>query len=258
MSKNVPPDQSSLAEFRAFFKQKECPICQSAARNLARFYFWFILESYYNPAMMEELKNAHGLCGDHTWRLIDAESPYITGVMYQYLTKNATAKMEEFLEKIRLLKNKTGGFLRRKRKKGDFQILKESFSCLSPCPACASLEEDTKYAITKFLRVLNEPRMKALYKTTAGLCVHHFFRVLSVSEESQAIFLLEDQIARSRNLSEELGRFLESYDYRYPKEKRGEEQNAWRRGAEFFVGKKSDPLGLLKRTKEGRKFSLWL
>lgn len=255
MPKKLPPDSLSLSEFKTYFQRKECPICQSCANKLERFYFWFIIESYYNPNMMEKLKKAQGFCREHTWKLIEAGSPYITGVMYQYLTEDARAKMEECLAKIKSARGKPRRFFRRKRGDRDFQNLKGTFLRLSPCPACASIEENTDRAIGEFLSILEEPGIKPLYKNSGGLCIQHFFRVFSQSDEAKANFLLEDQIERVQKLNGELNRFLESYDYRYPKERKGEEQNSWWQSAEFFAGKKYDPLSLLRRIREGSKLS---
>jgi hypothetical protein len=52
---------------------------------------------------------------------------------------------------------------------------------------------------------------------------------------------------RVRQLNAELSEFLRKIAYQYRNEPKGPEQTSWIRGAEFFVGKRFDPLGLWKR-----------
>lgn len=104
--------------------------------------------------------------------------------------------------------------------------------------------------MTQFLEVLKEEEMKALYLKSDGLCLHHLLQILPISDKKEAIFLIESQLERNEQLREDLCAFLESFDYRYRNEAKGREQTSWVRAAQFFVGRRYDPLSLLKRLED--------
>lgn len=248
--KKSPADSATVAEFLDFFRNsKECPICQSVAKHLERFYFWFIIESYYNPPMMSHLKKAYGFCKEHTWNLIEAGSPYITAVMYEYLTHNIKLEFERLLDEISQGRKSPQSLWRRGGVK-NFPKLKERLARRAACPACATLDENTRRAMENFLGALNDEEMRNLYPKSNGLCVQHLIQVLEISNEPEAIFLLETHVERTQRLNEELHELLRKYDYRYKDEPKGREQNSWVRSGEFFAGKRFDPLALLNRFKD--------
>jgi len=236
-----------LTEIRSSLAKGECPICEIISDRLERFYFWFIKESYYNPSMMDQLKKSYGLCKEHTWKLIEAGRPYITGVMYEYLTRSVKFELERFLKEIRTFETKKRGLLKRKHHPKEFQRKREIFTQRSRCPACEDLIESEREAVAHFALVVREEDVKGLFQESKGLCFHHLLQVLSMSEETEAIFLIEDQMKRVRQLNAELSEFLRKIAYQYRNEPKGPEQTSWIRGAEFFVGKRFDPLGLWKR-----------
>jgi len=240
-------DKLTLGEFRALFEKGGCPICGICARSLERFYFWFVVESYYNPSMIEELKKSYGFCKEHAWKLIETGRDYIIGVMFEYLTESTKIKLEHFLKEIRSSKASKKSRYRWKLRRGDFEKIRETLGHRSQCPACESVELNEKYATGQFLAVLKEQEMKDLYVKSGGLCFHHLQQVLSISDESEAVFLIEDEIKRSQRMNDELGEFLRKVAYQHRNEPQGAEQNSWIRAAEFFVGKGYDPLAMLKR-----------
>jgi len=251
MQKKSTVGQLILTEFKSSFEKGECPICEIISDHLERFYSWFVIESYYNPGMMDELKKAYGFCKEHTWKLIEAGRPYITGVMYEYITHTAELNLEQFLKEIRMLGPKRKSLLKREDERKDFKKMTGIFTQRFQCPACKNLAENERDAVLHFLMVLKEEGMKDLYVKSKGLCLHHLLQVLSISKEAEAIFLIEDQIERTQRLNGELREFLKKFDYRYQNEPKGPEQDSWIRAAKFFVGKRFDPLALIKRLEEG-------
>jgi hypothetical protein len=247
LDKKRTVDKLTLGELKALFEKGGCPICQMCAGSLERFFFWFVKERYYDPSMMEELKEAYGLCKQHTWELIEASKPYITGVMYEYLTETLEKRLSQLLVEIRMVGGKKRGLKRWRNHQKEFEKVRQAFTNRSCCPACKSIEQSEKYASDQFLAVLEEQEMKDLYLKSAGLCFHHLQRVLSISNESEAAFLIEDEIKRSQRLNDELREFLRKVAYEYRNEPKGAEQTSWIRAAEFFVGSRYDPLALLKR-----------
>jgi hypothetical protein len=247
LDKKRTVDKLTLGEFKALFEKGECPICQMCAGTLERFFYWFVRERYYDPSMIEELKESHGLCQQHTWKLLEASKPYITGVMYEYLTETLEKRLSQLLAEIRALGEKKRGLKRWGNHQKEFEKVRKALTDRSCCPACKSIEQSEKYASDQFLAVLKEEEMKNLYLKSGGLCFHHLQRVLSISNESETAFLIEDEIKRSRRLNDELREFLRKVAYEYRDEPKGAEQTSWVRAAEFFVGKRYDPLALLKR-----------
>jgi len=251
MQKKSTVDQLSLGKFRVFFDKGECPICQSTAEHLQRFYFWFVTKSYYNPALMDQLKDSYGFCKEHTWKLIEAGRSYLTEVMYGYLVRNTKSNLEQLLKKIQPSEVKKASLLRRKLGRKDFRKIMEILTIWSHCPPCESLEWNAKCAMKEFLEVLNGKDMKELYKKSGGLCVLHLLEVLSISEEAEATYLIEGKIERTKRLDEEVCEFLRRFGYRYENEPKGQEQDSWIRATRFFVGKRFDSLALIKRLEEG-------
>jgi hypothetical protein len=240
-------DKLTLGEFRSLFEKGGCPICGICARSLGSFYFWFVQESYYNPSMIEELKESYGFCKEHAWKLIEASRPYITGVMYEYLTEALEKRLSQLLAEIRVLGGKKGGLKRWGNHQKEFEKVRQALTDRSCCPACKSIERSERYASDQFLAVLKEQEMKDLYLKSGGLCFCHLQQVLSISNESEATFLIQDGIERSQRLNDELREFLRKVAYQYRNEPKGAEQTSWIRAAEFFVGRIYDPLALLKR-----------
>ena len=246
---NWKKDPLAFAKFKESFDKKECPICKFCAERLGRFYYWFILESYYNPRMMDQLQKAYGFCKEHTWKLIEAGSPYITGVMYEYLTRGTKLNLEKFLEDIRGKdgRERKRAWLARKNHRKDWQKILKATTHPAVCPACENIAWNTKYGMEQLLESLKETETRDLYRTSGGLCMDHFLQILPLGDEPETIFLLEDQIGRARGLHEELKEFLRKYAYQYQHEPKGSEQSSWVRAAEFFTGKKYDPLDLCRR-----------
>ena len=247
--RNWKKDPLAFAEFKQSFDKKECPICKFCADCLGRFYYWFILETYYNPSMMEKLQKAYGFCQEHTWKLIEASSPYITGVMYEYLTRSTKLNLEKLLEEIRGDdgRKRRRGWLWRKNHRKECQKILKAATRPSVCPACENIAWSSRYAMEQLLEHLKETETRDLYRKSGGLCLHHFLQILPLGDEPEAIFLLEDQIGRAQGLHEELKEFLRKYAYQYHHEPKGSEQSSWVRAAEFFAGRKYDPVDLWKR-----------
>src|SRR6185503_13974850 len=79
--------------------------------------------------------------------------------------------------------------------------------------------------------------LAAAYRTSQGLCLPHFRRVLApITDPETFTALVEAQKAVWQRLSAELAEFIRKKDHRFQHEGYGPEGDAWLRAIEAVVG----------------------
>ena len=116
-----------------------------------------------------------------------------------------------------------------------------------PCPVCTNAELVEHYLCETVLASLAKSNeIIAKYRSSAGLCLHHFGTLLAhthTPETRQAI--MDAQTAVWSALDAELAEFIRKNDHRFQREGFGDERDSWERAMSLTSG--PPPLGKSSR-----------
>lgn len=247
-------------ELRQAFKQPGCPICAVVQEAHDTFYRWFVIETYGELPLLEDLSRG-GFCEYHAW-----ETARITGrrlsFTYEFLVASEHYKLQRALSAaIRASGSSSpshkswGGRelwgLRRLKALVHALYLKPYRRALRelqhtrPCPVCCTLEETELTASHYLLRLLDGEAERNLYAASDGLCLPHLHLVLKEAEEPEiAVFLLRDALKRLDVLRAGFEEYFRKEDYRFAHEPKGAEQQTWLHAVERFAGRGRVPYWL--------------
>ncbi len=134
----------------------QCPACRFIEDREKAFFFWFALEQYQEPEVIEELDRALGFCPRHNRALLRARV-YPGTLTHIFLHVSAAARAA------------IGGVKRRDGR----------------CPACAHEEWAAGHAIRVLLRTLSEDTVASAYGQSQGLCASHFLDAIRTATPAE-------------------------------------------------------------------------
>lgn len=129
------------AELLGLLRLDGCPICRARAEHERNFIFWFLLENYYDPGVLDRFARALGFCARHGASLLVRHAP------------SPIASVHEFAAR-RLLALLTRDRLGRTRRRDPLA------AAIHPeaCPACESSASDVSRTASFLAKMLdNEP-----------------------------------------------------------------------------------------------------
>lgn len=221
------------AVLRRAIPQEGCPICHLVEEGEERFFIWFILQDYYVPGMMQKLKAGGGLCAEHTRRLLHTRAVYPITVMYEYILADIRDRIVRVLSEAQVENQSTSRWI---PWRNDSDLKFSDVQPVAPCPACASREQTTEWAVLALYELLANEMDRTAYQASSGLCLPHFWRAVAKAPADQAELLAEVQLAHLDRLVDDLAEYCRKVDYRYASEPKGAEQDAWLRAADFCAG----------------------
>lgn len=107
------------------------------------------------------------------------------------------------------------------------------------CLFCESVDETARFYAERLVNALSYPEIERLFKRSSGLCMQHFFQILSnldANNAPQLALVAELQMEKLSNLQREFDEFFRKADYRYSSEPKGKEQTTWMRTVQRFIG----------------------
>jgi len=202
-----------------------CPICRVQREWSQRFYFWLVTQDYYGGTMPQKLKQAGGLCRKHADKLLELRSVYTTSVMYEYLVKDAIAKLQVVAEEARRAASQPS------RKPPRFSTLPTG-----ECPACADDREVVESTVRELVAGLSDGAIAEKFRAGDALCMPHFHRAVEYATPDIVVLLAQTQIAKLNALTNDFTEYFRKVDYRFANEPKGDEQTAWQRAITRLSG----------------------
>ncbi|MBI4561046.1 MAG: hypothetical protein HY724_03295 [Candidatus Rokubacteria bacterium] len=223
---------------KAALREPGCPVCRRGDESESNFFFWLLIEQYYVPGFMSRLMDSFGFCRAHSVVLGKLGSPYVTSVMYEYLTTDTRRRIERALA---ILGDENPEAAPARRKERRLRSCRSLLGRKESCPAC----EERGQTETEELRRLVEgcerfPQWRALVGASDGLCVGHFLQAKEFAPCEVLRDLADLQVRKLRLLEGQLREYLRKCDWTHRDEPRGEEQGAWRRAIEHYGGSAPD------------------
>lgn len=149
-------------------RRSGCPACRHAAHGEQRFFAWFVVETYAQQPMIQQLCTSRGMCPAHTRRLLRGEdAPMVMASIYRSVIHHALAHFRELQPNA------------------------------APCPACESLRKHTDYCLHTIEDALRkEPALIDDYLATGGYCLPHLEQAIPGASLTTARRLLAPTLNR--------------------------------------------------------------
>lgn len=230
----------------AFKEEGECPFC-FIYRKLEQDQISFTLGVSYMEDDIREVTDRLGFCKVHYKKLYDYGNrlgmAMILQTHYQALSKQLDRLLlDTTLPKVSLFKKLTPS-----SSDGNFSNpTSHSLNQLThSCYICDRIDQDMdRYIKTFFYLISNNNEFQALYENSHGFCLEHFSLLLEkaplyLKEKEKAYFLhsskekLQSSMAR---IHDDLGWFIDKYDYRNADKPMGTAIDAIPRGIQKLSG----------------------
>jgi len=194
-----------------------CSICAAQSQAIFNFFASYQYEVTRNAEVQEKFLARKGFCHFHTWLYSKIASPVGISVGYALLIEHILSDMQAAMDAM--------------------PSAQVSFPGTVHCPACQFLAEMETRQIQNIVELLQSPEQQDQYTRSGGLCLPHMSLVLQkISDANLSRMILETQIHRFEELSEDLRSFL----LKRTAIQRGllntEEQSAWIRALVKMVG----------------------
>ncbi|MCZ7567408.1 MAG: DUF6062 family protein [Ardenticatenaceae bacterium] len=220
-------------DLRWAFRASGCPVCHLCDEEIRRFYHWFLYQNYYAPSMMAKLQSSAGFCREHAWRLLEYGVVYQIAVVARYL-------VEDQQQKLGVLQAQFGQLSAQRRTWKRRASLPRMARPGESCPACQTLANHARSATQTLAHWLADEGFAAEYRASDRLCLDHLAIALESASPETAARLVELTLEKLTALATELEEYFRKVDYRFADEPKGDEQTAWRRAIETFVGWRYD------------------
>lgn len=211
-------------------KEGRCAICSLLKKTIHKLMDDFLYEQVNDPGVRNEIRESLGFCSLHAWQLQKFGDPFGSAIIYDDLMQLVVDRIErtaisekgikEFSAEILKIDNKS--YHRKK----------------AICPVCKSRTEAEARYVSTFIESFNEPEFLSCYKSSFGLCLPHLRKVINSCRQKKIIReVLNIELAKMKELINELKEIQRKHDYRFSHEGFGKEGDAWIRAVEKMVGK---------------------
>jgi hypothetical protein len=79
------------AELLGLLRLGGCPLCRARAEHERNFIFWFLLENYYDPGVLDRFARALGFCARHGTSLLVRHAPSPIAAVHEFATRRLHA-----------------------------------------------------------------------------------------------------------------------------------------------------------------------
>ncbi len=237
----------------AFHQEAECPVCYLKRIYEARYIFTLLWENVNDGDTRVRFVTALGFCRKHAWQLAETERDRFggglgTGILYQDLTHRAQQGLAELRQRENLLarlswlergRQRARQWLRRNSVERYIIRFPSALVAQTECRVCQIGRETEASYVNGLGKACVDEEFRERYRASVGLCLPHLRAVLeATNDQPTRIFLIETAEAKLETLAHQLSEYLRKqiWDYR-DEPKIAEEQSAWLRAVEFFVGK---------------------
>ena len=158
VEKHVKKDDLGISERELFrrLEEKGCPVCGVLEHHDRKYFSWFSIEKYHEPAFIESISRALGFCARHG-AYMDQQNHWgsqITAV-HKHMTSRVNNRMSSGLSEGN----------------NDLRLI---FKDRTSCPVCASYQETSERTLWFFKKVMAEKAGLNKYGRPGMLCFPHF------------------------------------------------------------------------------------
>jgi hypothetical protein len=196
------------------------------------YFRWFELEYQHSPPAILQLAKG-GFCHAHAQRLgafgkeVSILYSYITSIRRKSLEKAlSTLKARTDVQETSLL----GKWFNPEAAQGERQPLQPT----TQCPVCEAEENARWVCVSEMRQYLAAAANQSRYQTNPLLCWQHMVDVMTDTPQEIAVFLAECHLQQLTRWEEDFAAYFHKTDYRYAKDPKGPEQDAWRKALRFF------------------------
>ena len=192
-------------ELKDALSRGDCLICFLAERSVARYIDGLFHEMVNDYGVAAKLNKSGGFCEKHSEQILKTNETLGIAIIYKRL-------LEVFI-----------GLLQKAA------VIPK----LASCPLCGTYSEAEQRYLNALLDHWDE--LKESFIASSILCVNHTQNALAAAGKRSKIKkeLLDIQIIKLGELSDELEEICRKYDYRFADEKWGKEKDAWQRAVKL-------------------------
>jgi hypothetical protein len=250
--RDQPSKFVSYFELRDAFNGEGCPVCRLLLKWTRRSLDSLFHEYVNDPGVRQRLRASQGFCNWHAWMATTIDnSPSGIAIIYEHLLKDQI----EVLQGLMGLVGPRSWWTRLKAKwpwGQDRSPISGQRHQKAACTACERIDLFFEQnLIDTLVGHMAEPEFADGFRRSSGLCLPHLYQAVARRQDHPNISLvLELQLQKLAALGVQLREYLRKLDYRFMAEPRGDEQRAWRRVIELFVGKR-EVFGPDRQRREG-------
>ena len=212
-------------ELRDALNAGGCALCRQGRKASDSYLNSLIYEGVTDRGLREELREAHGLCHRHAWRIARRRGSVLgIAIIYQDVVNSVLSELD----------HPAGPSPWWRAKASD--ALLDRLQPTASCPACRLESDAERRAGKTLIKHLGEAEIAELYQTGGGLCLPHFRATLLGASSRARLVLVGWQRQVMRALHGELGELIRKHDYRFTGEPIGEEADSWQRAVALVIG----------------------
>lgn len=199
------------------FSRQVCSICNEQSKAIFDYFASYQYELTRNDELTDSFLARKGFCHFHTWQFSQIAAPQGISAGYVML-------IDLVLEDLR-------------KSRAEKALRKGLLSGQAHCPACQFLADMETHQVQQLVDLLERPEKQEQYLQSGGLCLPHMSILIGKVTHADLIdILLETQINRFEELSEDLHSFLLKRAAIQRGLMNSEEQSAWMRAMVKMVG----------------------
>jgi hypothetical protein len=230
----------SYYDLRDALAQPGCAVCRLKNEAVDRSLDVLLWESVNDPQIRDRIRQARGLCYDHSWDLVRNGASLGSTIIAHDVLRNILRILEaaRFQPPATLSLRRTREALDPKEPKAATADLVAQLAPQAPCPACTQAKEMEDIYLSSLLKhVLHEEELLAAFEASDGLCLPHLGQALAqVGNETLFEILVKAQADIWEGLDEHLREIIRKSDYRFKDEVPGEESGAGLRAVAALAG----------------------
>ena len=218
-----------------------CPLCRLSEKSVTAYLGALMYELVNDPEARDQIRETLGFCNPHAHYLLTLKGSALgTGIIYRDVVNTILKQLEgaRYTQPRGASLHRLPEALDPQRPALGSEAAVRALSPRAPCPVCVQQEKMEALAVSALLAGLEDEKLRAALRGSAGLCLPHLRRALQ-AVRSQAAFEALVSLTRDRYaaLRAELDEFIRKNDYRFQHEGMGAEGDSWKRAVDAMTGR---------------------
>jgi len=234
-------------DLRDALAEAECAICRLRGKAADQYLESLLWESVNDPEVRHDIRQAHGFCHEHSWRLARHRASLGATIITNDVLRDVLRTMDEaqFQALPILSLRRTQEARDPKRPAAATADVVARLTPQQPCPVCVEAEKMERIYLSSLIEnLLGEEGLLATFQASEGLCLPHLRQAMTqVRDETVFKALVNAQRTIWERLTDQLSEIIRKADYRFQHEARGEESGASLRAIAALVGTRRDQGG---------------
>jgi hypothetical protein len=208
------------------FPQPGCAVCNLLLRDADRLLDSILYEYVTDPEIQADFRASRGLCNEHGWQFLRADSALGVAILYQ----GALAELIRVTESSTPDASSAHGLLSAVFPQSPASAIADALEPTTVCIACKMQKASEECYISTLGEQIVDERLQSAYRSSEGLCLRHFQQVLRHAQAPErAKLLVSIQTERWSHLHMQLEEFIRKNNFHHADEKMGEEDISWQR-----------------------------